>query len=882
MLKKRLSYYFLICFALLSLTAIKAKSQETAREGKLDLSQYIFNENNTIELNGVWEFYPSKLYSPSDFRKGISEIPKFVSIPSLWNKRLFPENKNPAVGYGTYRLQIKIPDSVNILALRLKRIESSYKIWVNNKPIVEIGKIGTDIKSAIPQQKTITKIFSTDKKELSLIIQVSNFKHRKGGIADPIIFGQATAVINQAKKARMYELFIIGVLLIMAIFHFGLFAVRKKDWSLLFFGLLLFTEIISMSTNGETLMTYYFPRLNWLTLKKFDYISNFARVTFFALFFYHIYKTYIHKYFIYAVSGLNILLTIFVLFTDLQTFAFTLFIFIAVTALTLIYVLYAQFKAFFTKKEGALIPLAGTLILLFTAANDILLVSGVFHSIYLVPVGLFVFIFSESYLLSFNFSKLYKQEEELNRLVSDVEDLKNELLNEKSFDLYNSLKILSEKIKAERAFIFSVNKNNELIFKANFPKESFDESGNQYPEKLVLSVSDKKQMLVNQRLSGNTLYQKDYLNTYKPVSSLTVPFKVSDTVKAVAYFERTDKKNPFTKYEGTVLEEIAAQIIGLIDTSDLYDKTVNIRKNLEQIIDARTKDVSNQKDLLEAEKDKIQNINEKLSNTLEEIKTKNEILTENIKSAQLIQAALLPTKSFLNNLFVDNFILFRPKEFVSGDFYQANEVINENGNRNIIFTLADCTGHGVPGVLMSLIGNDLINNAIVNEKITKPAQILTQIQKDISVKLAQTEENKKVKDGMDMAIINLNPENYMLEYAGAKIDLLIFRNNKLTEIKADRLSISADLHEKLKDKNFKNYKIQLKKGDTLYLATDGFQDQFGGENDTKFMKKKFRLSLQEIGYLQFNIQRSRLLKTINQWQGNNIQNDDITVIGIKI
>ncbi|MCF6185276.1 MAG: SpoIIE family protein phosphatase [Bacteroidales bacterium] len=881
MSKKGLKYY-LILFLFFNLIAINGISQLKAYEGKLDLSKNLFSDNQTIELNGVWEFYPSKLYSPADFKKGISEIPKFVSIPSLWNKNLFPESKKPNIGYGTYRLEIKIPDNIKIFALRLKRIESSYKLWVNSKLIVETGTVGTDTKSAVPEQKTITKIFSVDKKNISLIIQVSNFKHRKGGIVDPVIFGSADAVLMQTKKARMYELFIIGVMFIMAIFHFGLFAVRKQDFSLLFFALLLIAEIFSMSINGETLLTYYFPNTDWLTLKRIDYISNFARVTFFALFFYHIYKKYIHKYFIYAISVINVLLTIFVLLTNLQTFAFTLFVFIAVSAVTLIYVLTAQIRALIAKAEGALIPLIGNIVLLLTAVNDTLLVSGFINSVYLVPVGLFVFIFSQSYLLSFNFSKLYKHEEELNSLISNVEEFKNELLIHKSFDIYNSFKVLSEKLNADRAVLFSVNEKNEPVFKANFPKESFDKFKNPYPNQLILSALEKKQALIYQKFSGNIYYDKEYINKYSPQSSLTVPFSVSNKVRAVAYFERSNKKNPFIKNEGEVLEEIAAQIIGLIDNSELYSESENIRKNLEQIIEARTKDVSNQKDLLESQKDEIEAINNQLSDTLEEVKSKNEILTENIRSAQLIQAELLPPQNYLHKLFDDHFILFRPKEIVSGDFYRVNEVINKAGEKNIIFTLADCTGHGVPGVLMSLIGNDLISSTIINNKIVKPSIILNHIQKEINSKLGQTEEDKKVKDGMDMAVINFNPVSYMLEYAGAKIDLLIFRNNKLTEVKADRLSISAELHEKLKNKTFKNYKIQLKKGDILYLATDGYQDQFGGENDTKFMKKNFRLLLQELGNLQFNIQRSRLLKTINHWQGENIQNDDITVIGIKV
>ncbi|RLD52756.1 MAG: hypothetical protein DRI94_02065 [Bacteroidetes bacterium] len=882
MLKKKRTYYGILFFALLNLIAFKSESQPTATEGKLDLSSFNFKENKFVKLTGVWEFYPSKFYNPSDFKKGTEEIPKFVSIPSLWNKALFPDTKKPNIGFGTYRLQIKIPDSINIFALRLKRIETSYKIWINNKQIIEVGKIGNTVETAYPQQKTVTKIFSTDKTDLDLIIQVSNFKHRKGGIANSIVLGPANQVITETKQARGYEIFIIGVLIIMAVFHLGLYIVRRKDRSLLFFGLLLITEIISMSVNGETLLTYYFPNTDWLILKRTDYISNFARVTFFALFFFYLYKPIINKYFVLALSGINILLTLFVLFTDLHTFSFTLFIFLILSALTLVYVLYAQFKVLFEKEEGALIPLIGTLALLITAVNDTLYVSGFFNSIYLVPVGLFVFIFSQSYSLSFNFSKLYKHKEELNNLISDIEDLKNDLLINKSFDIYNSFEILCQNMNADRAILFTLNEKNETEFKANFPKEEFNKYQEQYPQGTIIRAIKHKETVIIHKTSGSSYYNKNYLTKYPANSSLTVPFKVSGQIKAIAYFETNDKKHSFTKHNGQVLEGIATQVIGLINSSDLFIKTENIQKNLEKIIEARTKDVTNQKNLLENQKDEIEAVNNQLTEKHEEIQTKNTIITENIQSAGLIQSALLPDDKYLYTLFEDIFILFRPKEIVSGDFYQVNEVKTDTGEKNIIFTLADCTGHGVPGVLMSLIGNDLIKNVVINRKIYKPAGILNQIQKDIAKKLTQSEDTKKIKDGMDMAVINYNPANYMLEYAGAKIDLLILRNNKITEVKADRLSISAERHKKLKDRNFKNYKIQLKKGDVLYLATDGYQDQFGGENDTKFMKKNFKALFEEIGNLQFVIQRSRLLKTLNKWQGKNIQNDDITVIGIKI
>ncbi|NPA69160.1 MAG: SpoIIE family protein phosphatase [Chlorobi bacterium] len=871
MLKQTRTYCLLLFFSLLiSYTS----NGQTAKKGMLDLSNFNFKEHPVIELNGTWEFYPYKLYSPSDFETKKTDIPKFVSVPSLWNEIYFPDSDNPNKGFGTYRIRIRLPDSTNYFGLRLKRIESSYKLWINDTVLVTVGQTGTDDKTAYPQQKTITKIFNIDNNFLTIVIQVSNFKHRKGGIADPLIFGKAENILKKTKKARSYELFLIGVLIIMAIFHFGLYVVRRKDYSLLFFALLLLSEIISMGTNGETLLTLYFPKLDWLTLKRTDYISNFARISFFILFFYHIYKKYINKYFVWFVVGISILMTIFVLFTDLQTFSFTLFIFIGITVLTFIYVLYAQFKAVFSKTEGALIPLAGTLALLITAVNDILLVSGIINSIYLVPAGLFIFIFAQSYLLSHNFSKLYKEAEELNKLTSDVEELKNELLNRKSFDLTDSLKAICNKMHTDRALLFSVNDNNKISLKASCP----DSESKEYPHTLIQKTAESGYTQIIQKPSGSHYYIKSYINTFSPHSALCVPFKVSGKTKTVLYLERKDKRHTFTKYESRVLEETGAPIMGIIDNYELYKETQNIGSNLEKIIEARTSDVTNQKNLLEEQKNKIEAVNKQLNETLEEIKAKNDIITENIKSAKLIQESLLPKESLLRQLFKDIFILYRPKEFVSGDFYHVN--ITDDGN--IIFVLADCTGHGVPGALMSLIGSDLINNAVINKKLTKPASILNQIQKDIAVRLGESDTGKTVKDGMDTAVINFNPNTLMLEFAGAKTDLLIFRKNKLTEVKGDRLSISAEQPEKLKDKRFKNYKIQLKENDVIYLATDGFQDQFGGKNDTKFMKKKFRALLEEIGNLQFNIQRSRLLKTLNHWQGNHIQNDDITVIGIKI
>jgi serine phosphatase RsbU (regulator of sigma subunit) len=138
-----------------------------------------------------------------------------------------------------------------------------------------------------------------------------------------------------------------------------------------------------------------------------------------------------------------------------------------------------------------------------------------------------------------------------------------------------------------------------------------------------------------------------------------------------------------------------------------------------------------------------------------------------------------------------------------------------------------------------------------------------------------------IKDGMDIAIVCYDKQQKSLEYAGAKIELLIFRDGKITEYKSDRISIGAGQREKISEKNFQNQQIEIQSDDIVYVFSDGFQDQFGGESDTRFMKSNFRSLLEETAVLNIGIQRSRLLKVLNRWQGNTIQNDDILVAGIK-
>jgi serine phosphatase RsbU (regulator of sigma subunit)/tetratricopeptide (TPR) repeat protein len=265
--------------------------------------------------------------------------------------------------------------------------------------------------------------------------------------------------------------------------------------------------------------------------------------------------------------------------------------------------------------------------------------------------------------------------------------------------------------------------------------------------------------------------------------------------------------------------------------------------------------------------------NDALSHAYKEIEVKNKDITDSISYSKRIQEACLPPKEMKYELFPDSFILSKPKDIVSGDFYWFTE---KNGKR--LIAVCDCTGHGVPGALMSMIGNNFLNQ-IVNEKgITDVAEILNALHLEVRKALKQ-HEHPESRDGMDIALIGFNSETE-IEYAGAHRPLWIIKSNVLQEIKPDRYSIGGLQTEN--ERIFKKINISFSKEDTIYLFSDGYTDQFGGTNGKKFTTKNFKDLLMNIHTDPMPMQEAVIDQTIEKWKGNREQVDDILVIGIRV
>jgi serine phosphatase RsbU (regulator of sigma subunit) len=269
-------------------------------------------------------------------------------------------------------------------------------------------------------------------------------------------------------------------------------------------------------------------------------------------------------------------------------------------------------------------------------------------------------------------------------------------------------------------------------------------------------------------------------------------------------------------------------------------------------------------------------LEQKVEERTAELAQKNKDITSSIQYAKRIQQAILPTREQVQKHFPESFVLFKPKDIVSGDFYWFGE---KNGKK--IAACVDCTGHGVPGAFMSMIGTNLLNQIILENGVTEPAAILTALNQGVRASLKQgLQAEVETTDGMDIALCSIDTEKRELQFSSALRHLILICDNKLEKIDGDKFAIGgAQMNAK---ESFTNHLKFLKKGDMLYMFSDGYADQFGGEKGKKLMVKKLHQSLIEVNALPILEQRELLEKAFEDWRGNHSQVDDVLVIGIRM
>ena len=300
-------------------------------------------------------------------------------------------------------------------------------------------------------------------------------------------------------------------------------------------------------------------------------------------------------------------------------------------------------------------------------------------------------------------------------------------------------------------------------------------------------------------------------------------------------------------------------------------------KEIRNLFDQTVKQEKERKQILENQNTELERMvafrTEEVMNQKAEIELKNRDILDNLLYARRIQEAILPEAAIISRSLPDSFIIYWPKDIVSGDFYSFAQ---KDGK--IILCAADCTGHGVTGAFMSMIGSSLLNQIVNESGITHPAKILDQL--NIGIKHALKQKETDINDGMDIAVCVIDTETLKLQFAGANRPLWYFQNGQFNEIKGDKLAIGGFRIQK--EITFSSHEVQFRKNDTIYLFTDGFVDQFGELSGKKLLTKNFREYLSTLQNLTMQEQETKLTAFFNEWKGQVTQIDDVLVMGIRI
>lgn len=257
------------------------------------------------------------------------------------------------------------------------------------------------------------------------------------------------------------------------------------------------------------------------------------------------------------------------------------------------------------------------------------------------------------------------------------------------------------------------------------------------------------------------------------------------------------------------------------------------------------------------------------------IEAKNKSITDSIKYAQYIQGSILPDDDMTYSLLRESFVLYKPKDIVSGDFYWIVAVDNY-----VYAAVVDCTGHGVPGAFMSMVGYNALNNSLKQMQTPGTAQVLAFLQQEVRELFRQNYNSANVRDGMDISLVRIDRKNMKLQFSGANNPVCCVRNGQFIETKGDKVAISA--HNENNNVVFTQHELAVEKGDAFYLFSDGYIDQFGGPKGKKFKYKQFQELMIKAHQLPMNEQKKVFNDTVKSWQGNLEQIDDILVIGFRI
>lgn len=401
-----MSYRNYLCAVFLLITGCAIlQSYPKVIDGTVDLSAWNFESNGPVKLDGQWEFYWNTLFLPADLYKQDMTNRLYVPVPNTWDRYTIDGKHLPGTGFATYRIKVKLPENLPALALKIREMSSSYILFVNGIPVSSNGQVSACASSQVPQFLPKYVLLHNVTQNTEIVVQIANFHEKNGGFWQSMYIGLPQQ-INRLREISVYkEAALTGILLIMAIYHLGLFLLRRQDKSSFYFS--IFCTLIAVRTMlmGERMLINFFQDFPWIIAVRIEHITFYMGLSVFSLFFTHLYPNQIHRWFSNALLIIGLIACSIVIMTSPLQFTHLVIVFQILTIISIAYWLFGLIRAIKHKEEGAILIIIGFVIMSVTIINDICYALGLLNTDYMASIGLIIFVFFQSFVISMRFSK---------------------------------------------------------------------------------------------------------------------------------------------------------------------------------------------------------------------------------------------------------------------------------------------------------------------------------------------------------------------------------------------------------------------------------------------------------------------------------------------
>ncbi|MCD4743283.1 MAG: 7TM-DISM domain-containing protein, partial [Desulfobacteraceae bacterium] len=412
--------------------------QPFAKKGVLDLRSWDFEKDGIVVLNGEWRFFWNHLLNPEHFSSNsIPEITGYYNFPGIWNNYESKGEKFSGNGYATFVLTILHNAQEERLALEIEDMSSAYSLFLDNRKISSNGVVEKSHDTMVPEYKPAIVHFIPSGNKMHILLQISNFHHRKGGPWTHILLGQAKQIHEGQAKKFFLNMFFIGCIFIMGLYHLGLFLLRRKFKSPLYFSVFCLLIVLRSLLINERYLHVLLPKISWAILLKMEYLSFYLSLPILAMFIFSLFPKNFSIKVLRLIQTVALVSSLIVIISPASFFSHTAQVYQGITFFSCLYLFYVLLFAYRQNREGTRILLIGGIFLFLSVVYDMFRANGFIQTASFLPIGMFIFIFSQAVLLSMRFSKaLDRVEKQKERLQKINIAYKNEIVERKKLEVH--------------------------------------------------------------------------------------------------------------------------------------------------------------------------------------------------------------------------------------------------------------------------------------------------------------------------------------------------------------------------------------------------------------------------------------------------------------